>query len=72
MPRSDKLLLNARLQYVINQGAGRSLGLYWEIYNLPDRVNFDNPVGDRRSRFFGTPNVADDGRSMQLGLRYSF
>jgi len=53
-------------------GDVRVLRRDWEIYNLPDHVNFDNPVGDRRSGFFGTPNVADDGRSMQLGLRYSF
>jgi hypothetical protein len=60
------------VQYLFNQGAGRNVGLYWEIYNLTDRVNFDNPIGNRGSDFFGTTIVADEARSMQLGVRYTF
>jgi hypothetical protein len=57
---------------VLRQGAARTLGFYWEIYNLTDRVNFDNPVMDRLSPFFNTPLVADEPRTMQLRLRYTF
>jgi len=69
---SDKLQVNLRLQYVVRQGPARTAGFFWEIYNLTDRVNFDNPVSNRRSRFFGQPVVADEARTMQLGIRYTF
>jgi len=69
---SDKVLLNLRLQYVLRQAAARTLGFYWEIYNVTDRTNFDNPIANRRSPNFNTPVVADEARSMQLGLRYTF
>lgn len=67
---SDKMLVDVRLQYVL--GGRRNMGVYWEVYNLTNRVNFNNPIGNRRSRFFGTPIVADEARSMQLGIRYTF
>jgi outer membrane receptor protein involved in Fe transport len=69
---SNKMQVNLRLQYVVRQGPARTAGFFWEIYNLTDRVNFDNPVSNRRSRFFGTPVVADEARTMQLGVRYTF
>lgn len=69
---SDKLLLNLRLQYVLRPSTTQTVGVFWEIYNLTDRVNFDNPVTNRRSGFFGTPVVADEPRTMQLGVRYTF
>ena len=72
IPGNDKMLLNLRLQYVLRQRAAHALGFYCEVYNVMNRVNFDNPVMDRRSPFFNTPVVADEARSTQLGLRYSF
>jgi len=68
----NKILLDLRTQYVLRQGGARTLGFYWELYNALDRVNFGNPVGDRRSPFFMQSIVADEARSMQLGVRYTF
>jgi outer membrane receptor protein involved in Fe transport len=69
---SNKMQLNLRLQYVVRPSGAQSVGFFWEIYNATDRVNFDNPIGNRRSRFFGQPVVADEPRTMQLGIRYTF
>jgi len=68
----NKILLDLRTQYVLRQSGARTLGFYWELYNALDRVNFGNPVGDRRSPFFMQSIVADEARSMQLGVRYTF
>jgi hypothetical protein len=69
---SNKVLLDLRLQYVARMSGAQTAGFYWEIYNALDRVNFGNPVGDRRSPFFMQSIVADLPRTMQLGVRYTF
>ena len=69
---SDKMLLDLRVQYVLNLPAAQTAGFFWEIYNATNRVNFDNPIGNRRSTDFLQSVVADDPRSMQLGFRYTF
>jgi hypothetical protein len=48
------------------------MGFFWEIYNATNRTNFDNPIGDGRSADFLKSIVADEARSMQLGLRFTF
>lgn len=68
----NKVLLDVRLQYVYRMPAQQTVGFYWEIYNALDRVNFGNPVGNRRSAFFLQSVAADLPRTMQLGLRYTF
>jgi hypothetical protein len=72
MQGNNKVLLNLRLQYVLRQAAARTMGFYWEIYNLTDRTNFDGPTGNRRSPFFNQATVVDEPRTMQLGVRYTF
>lgn len=52
--------------------AAQTIGVFWEIYNATNRVNFDNPIGNRRSTDFFRSIVADEPRSMQIGLRYIF
>jgi hypothetical protein len=69
---SDKMLLDLRLQYVHTLPAAHTIGFFWEIYNATNRVNFDNPIGNRRSSDFLRSVVADDPRSMQVGFRYTF
>jgi hypothetical protein len=69
---NNKVLLDLRLQYVHRMAQAQSVGFYWEIYNALDRVNFGNPVGDRRSPFFLQAVNADLPRTMQLGVRYTF
>jgi hypothetical protein len=69
---NNKILLDLRLQYLLRMANTQNVGFYWEIYNALDRVNFGNPVGDRRSPFFMQSITADLPRTMQLGLRYTF
>lgn len=69
---SNKVLLDVRLQYVHRMAGQQSVGLYWEVYNALDRVNYGNPIGNRRSSFFLQRIEADLPRTMQLGVRYTF
>ncbi len=69
---SNKVLLDLRMQYVYRMAGQQSMGFYWEVYNALDRVNFGNPIGDRRSPFFLQSINADLPRTMQLGIRYTF
>lgn len=68
----NQMLLDLRLQYLFDMPRQGNLGLFWEIYNATDRVNFGNPTGNRRSSNFLVPVSAGRARSMQLGVRYSF
>jgi len=64
--------VDARAQYMFSLGSQRSLGLFWEIYNVTNRVNYARPTGNRRSSLFLVPSAADSPRTMQLGVRYDF
>jgi hypothetical protein len=69
---TDKMLLDLRLQYVHRISGERTAGVFWEIYNALNRVNFANPIGARNSADFLRSITADEARSMQIGLRYTF
>ena len=69
---TDKMLLDLRLQYVHRIRGERTAGIFWEIYNALNRVNFANPIGTRNSADFLRSITADEPRSMQIGLRYTF
>jgi len=69
---SDKMLLDLRLQYVHRIKGERTAGVFWEIYNALNRANFANPIGVRSSADFLRSITADEARSMQIGLRYTF
>jgi hypothetical protein len=69
---SDKMLLDLRLQYVHRISGQRTAGVFWEIYNALNRVNYANPIGARNSADFLRSITADEARSMQIGLRYTF
>ena len=69
---TDKMLLDLRMQYVHRLEGENTVGVFWEVYNATNRVNFDNPIGNRRSSDFLRSIVADEPRSMQIGLRYTF
>jgi hypothetical protein len=66
------MLLDLQFQYVHRIQNDTSLGFFWEVYNATNRVNFDNPIGNRRSANFLQSIVADEARSMQLGIRFVF
>jgi hypothetical protein len=69
---TDKMLLDMRLQYVHRIRGERTAGFFWEIYNALNRVNFANPIGARNSADFLRSITADEARSMQIGVRYTF
>ena len=60
------------MQYVYRIKGERTAGLFWEIHNALNRVNFGNPIGNRSSADFLRSIVADEARSMQIGVRYTF
>jgi hypothetical protein len=68
----ELILLDLRFQYMFEMPRQGGLGLFWEIYNATDRANFGNPAGNRRSANFLVPVRANNPRTMQLGIRYTF
>ena len=42
----------------------------WEVFNLLNHANFGNPDTNISNATVGTITTADDGRSMQFGLRF--
>jgi carboxypeptidase family protein len=66
-----KLILDGRAQYLWRVQRYQA-GLFLEVYNLTNHVNFGNPTGARNSRNFLTPIVTDDPRTAQLGFRLLF
>ena len=49
-------ILDGRLQYIRRIGRYQA-GLFLEIYNLANHVNFGNPLGTRNSSLFLVPTV---------------
>ena len=56
-------------------GTGRALDLFAEVFNVTNRANFDNPIGDRRSTDFLNLTTLRSGgvpTTLQLGARFEF
>ena len=66
-----QVLLDARFQYLWRV-QGYETGLFLEIYNLTDQVNYGNPTGNRNSANYLVRTVAGNPRTVQLGLRLTF
>jgi hypothetical protein len=66
-----KLILDGRVQYLWRIQKYQA-GLFLEIYNLTNHVNFGDPTGARNSANFMIPVVSDDPRTAQLGFRLTF
>jgi hypothetical protein len=66
-----KLILDGRLQYLFRVQKYQA-GLFLELYNLTNHVNFGDPTGARNSANFMIPVVSDDMRTAQLGVRLTF
>lgn len=64
--------LNLSVRYAIPMGGARSLDLFWDLYNLTNRLNVNPPVGNRASRNFMVPTSAHFPRQMMLGFRFRF
>lgn len=67
----NKVILDARAQYLWRVQRFQA-GLFLEVYNLTDHVNYGNPTGSRTSSNFLVPIVTDDPRTAQIGLRLTF
>ena len=64
-----------RIGYRLRVKNTRTLDMFGEIFNVTNRVNFDNPTGDRRSGQFLVPTTLRGGgfpRQFQLGARFGF
>jgi hypothetical protein len=67
----SKLILDGRFQYIWRLQRYQA-GVFLELYNLTNHVNFGDPTGARNSANFMVPIVADDPRTAQLGFRLTF
>ena len=64
--------LDISIQYNIDLGGARSVGLFWDIFNLTNRTNFNNPTGNRSSGNFLEFDSTNFPRQMQVGARFIF
>jgi len=68
--------LNLRGGYRIQLPRGRTLDAFVDVFNAPNRANFQNPSGDRRTASTFLILTATDqstpARSAQINLRYGF
>jgi hypothetical protein len=71
IPGEKQVILDSRFQYVWKIQRYQ-LGLFLEIYNLTNQVNFGNASGARNSTQFLVPVIANDPRTAQLGFRLLF
>lgn len=67
----NKVILDARAQYIWRAQRFQT-GLFLEVYNVTNHVNYGAPTGSRLSRNFLVPIVADDPLSAQIGVRLTF
>ncbi|HEY3159557.1 MAG TPA: carboxypeptidase regulatory-like domain-containing protein [Vicinamibacterales bacterium] len=66
--------IDLRLGYRGRAG-GRTIDLFADVFNVTNRANFDNPIGDRRSTDFLRLTTLRPGAvptTVQLGVRYEF
>ena len=67
-------LIDMSLRYQIPLGANnrRGLDLFYDMFNVTNRVNYVNPSGNRASSTFMVPTAAQFPRQMQFGARIRF
>jgi hypothetical protein len=66
-------LLDMSVRYAIPlAGAGTSLDLFFDVFNLINRENLQNPTGNRSSRNFMVPTGSQFPRQSQFGVRVRF
>jgi hypothetical protein len=65
--------LDLRAGYRFRLANRRTLDAFVDLFNATDRVNFNNPTGDRRSpNFLVLTSAAAPTRTAQLNVRYGF
>jgi outer membrane receptor protein involved in Fe transport len=60
------------IRYNFDLGGNRTVGLFWDTFNLFNRTNLNNPTGNRSSGNFLVPDSANFPRQMQIGARFMF
>ena len=72
----DFLQLDVRFGYRLRPAQGQSVDIFFDVFNLTDRANFNNPTGDMRSGNFLRLTSLRGGsgfpRQSQFGIRYGF
>ena len=66
-----QVLLDGRFHYLWRIQRYEA-GLFLEMYNLTDHVNYGNPTGNRNNTNYMVRTVAGDPRTVQLGVRMTF
>ena len=70
------LQLDIRFGYRVRPGADQTLDLFFEVFNLTNHANFNNPTGDQRSgnflNLFSLRGGSGFPRQAQFGVRYGF
>ena len=63
-----------RAGYRFRVRGGRTLQAHFDVFNVTDRANFNNPNGDRRdtATFLILRAVTAPTRTAQFNLKYSF
>jgi hypothetical protein len=66
--------LDARFGYRFRVGGARTVDAFFEIFNMVDSPNFNNPSGDQRQNFLVLSTLRGGGfpRQAQLGVRFAF
>jgi hypothetical protein len=70
--RVTKLFRVPRLVDRRKDASSNNLEISLDVFNLFNRVNFDNFIGVQSSPFFGRANSARQARAIQLSTRYKF
>jgi carboxypeptidase family protein/TonB-dependent receptor-like protein len=67
--------LDIRGGYLFHMGGQRTVNAFVDVFNVTNRANFDNPIGDRFSTSFLNLTVLRSGAvptTLQLGVRFGF
>jgi hypothetical protein len=66
--------IDVRAGYRLRPRQGRSLDLFFEVFNVTNEANFANPSGDQRQSFLIAQSLAGGGfpRQFQIGARFGF
>ena len=72
----DFVQLDVRLGYRVRPGTGNTLDIFFDIFNITNRANFNNPSGDERLSNFLILRSLRGGsgfpRAAQFGVRFGF
>ena len=69
-PRSTQIDMGLTRSFQIRER--QSVQIRWEIFNVPNLVNLNNPVSARNNVNFGKIVGTGDPRIMQMALKYVF